>query len=127
MGATIPPSPPDPRNFVQRRDLPTASRKNFYMILALPSLSGCTVGNGATDRFIESDNGLPGNSGTSLQIDGLRTLPGMRKGRAHCVNIFDVELDKKDSERRIHPVQQTQRGGDRNGENQTMEMISCSP
>jgi hypothetical protein len=27
------------------------------------------------------------------------------------VNIFDLELDKKDSERRIHPVQQTSVAG----------------
>jgi hypothetical protein len=38
-----PPSPPDSPNSIQRRDLQTASPKNFYTIRILPSLSGCTV------------------------------------------------------------------------------------
>ena len=42
-GVRIPPSPPDSPNSIQRRDLPTASCKNFYIIRVPPSLPGCTV------------------------------------------------------------------------------------
>jgi hypothetical protein len=42
-GVRIPPSPPDFFNCIQRRDLLTSSPKNFYMILELPSSSGCTL------------------------------------------------------------------------------------
>ncbi len=41
--ASIPPSPPDFSNSIQRRDLQTFYQKDFYIIRVLPSLSGCTV------------------------------------------------------------------------------------
>jgi hypothetical protein len=43
IGISILPSPPDSPNSVQRRDLLTSRKTNFYMIRVLPSLSGCTV------------------------------------------------------------------------------------
>jgi hypothetical protein len=38
-----PPSTPDSPDSIQRRDLQTASPRNFYTIRVLPSFSGCTV------------------------------------------------------------------------------------